>query len=73
MFYSSSPKTGNNPNVFSRFMDKQLWYFHTTKYYLEIKTHALFFFFFGHVACGILVLQPGLSPVASAVEAQSLN
>ena len=53
-------------------MDKQLWYFHTTKYYLEIKTHALFFFF-GHVACGILVFQPGLSPAAPAVEAQSLN
>ena len=32
-----------------------------------------FFFFFGHVACGILVPQPGMEPVPPAVEAHSLN
>ena len=31
------------------------------------------FSFFGHADCGILVLHPGLSPAAPAVEAQSLN
>ena len=30
-------------------------------------------FFFGRVACGILVLQTGIEPMPPAVEARSLN
>ena len=29
-------------------------------------------FIFGHIACGILVAQPGIEPAAPAVEALSL-
>ena len=31
------------------------------------------FIYFGNMACGILVLQPGIEPVPPAVEAWSLN
>ena len=35
---------------------------------------TLLLFFFGHhVACGILVLQPGIEPMPPALEAWSLN
>ena len=34
---------------------------------------SLFFFFFGHAACGILVPQPGIEPAPPAVEAWSSN
>ena len=32
-----------------------------------------FFFFFGHVACGVLVSLPGIEPIPPSLEAQSLN
>ena len=32
-----------------------------------------FFFFFGQMACGTLVPQPGIEPMPTAVEAGSLN
>ena len=32
-----------------------------------------FFFWLHHVACGILVPQPGIEPVPPAAEARSLN
>ena len=35
--------------------------------------YKIFFFFFDHKACGILVSLPGIKPTPPAVEAQSLN
>ena len=31
----------------------------------------VFFFVFGHIACGILVSQPGIKPVSPPVKAES--
>ena len=33
----------------------------------------ILFIYFGHMACGILVPQPGIKPASRALEAQSLN
>ena len=38
---------------------------------LNIHFHTILCF--GHTACGILVLQPGIKPAPPAVEKQSLN
>ena len=37
------------------------------------KGWMVFFFFFGHIVCGILVPQPGIEPVSSTLEAWSPN
>ena len=41
--------------------------------YLTIFSQMFLFFWLHSVACGILVPQPGIKPVPSALGAQSLN
>ena len=57
------------------------WYLNTllegfvTEHCLSVKTEVLLLktFFFGHVACGILVPRPGIELTPPALEAQSPN
>ena len=50
---------------------------HTLKYMhrdlFDILLLLCFGFFFGHVACGILVTLPGIEPVPPSLETWSLN
>ena len=40
---------------------------------IYLKTLLLFIFCLHHAACGILILQPGIKPAPTALQAQSLN
>ena len=38
-----------------------------------VRELRIFFFFFGYTACGLLGLQPGIEPMAPAVEVWNLS
>ena len=50
-----------------------LKYMHRDLFDILLLLWILFFFFFGHVACGILVTLPGVEPIPPSLEARSLN
>ena len=73
--------TGNETRLWKKLMNvrqnptfiwnSQHWLHHLPR--LVIYIYHQFFFFFGHVACKILILWPGIEPAYSAVKAQSPN